>query len=34
MALAALKNEETTAELTARFQVHPAMINTWKRAPL
>lgn len=34
VALAALKNEETTAELSQRFGVHPTMINTWKRALL
>ena len=32
VALAALKNEETISELSARFGVHPTMINNWKRA--
>ena len=32
VALAVLKNEETTAELAQRFGVHPTMITTWKRA--
>jgi len=31
VALAALKNEETISELSARFGVHSTMINNWKR---
>jgi len=34
VALAALKNEETTAELSKRFGVHPTMIGNWKRSLL
>ena len=34
VALAALKNEETISELTARFGIHPTMINNWKRTLL
>jgi transposase-like protein len=32
VALAALKNDEPIAELAARFEVHPTMINNWKRS--
>ena len=34
VALAALKNDEPIAELAARFDIHPTMINNWKRALL
>lgn len=32
VALAALKNDETTADLAQRFGVHPTMIAAWKRS--
>ena len=32
VALEALKGEQTVAELTSRFGIHPTMIHTWKRA--
>jgi transposase len=32
VALAALKNNETTADLVQRFGVHPTMIAAWKRS--
>ena len=31
VALSALRNDETMAELATRFGVHPTMINSWKR---
>jgi len=31
VALAALQNEETTAQLAGRFNIHPTMISAWKR---
>ena len=34
VALVALKDAATTAELAQRFGVHPTMIATWKRALL
>ncbi|GAB6095721.1 IS3 family transposase [Desulfatiferula olefinivorans] len=34
VAIAAIKNEETIAELAAKYQVHPTMINNWKKALL
>lgn len=31
VALAALKGDQTTSEIAARFQIHPTMVSTWKR---
>jgi len=31
VAQAALQNEETTAQLDSRFDIHPTMISAWKR---
>jgi transposase len=34
VALTALREEATTAELAKRYGIHPTMISTWKRALL
>ena len=31
VAIDAIKGEETTAQLAARYEVHPTMINSWKK---
>ena len=34
MALAAIRGDETVAELASRYQIHPNMIAKWKRTAL
>jgi transposase-like protein len=34
VALAAIQNEETAAQLASRFGIHPTMISAWKRQML
>ena len=31
VALAALKGDQTTSELAARFEIHPTQVSQWKR---
>ena len=31
IALAAIRGEETVAQLAARYHIHPTQINSWKR---
>ncbi len=32
--LSAIRNEETVAQLAAKYEAHPTMINNWKKALL
>ena len=34
VALAAIQNDETTAQIASRFGVHPTMVSTWKQQVL
>ena len=31
VALAAIRNEATVAELAAKYEIHPTMVGNWKR---
>ena len=31
VALAAIRNEATVAELAAKYEIHPTMVGSWKR---
>ncbi|MBF0349325.1 MAG: transposase [Magnetococcales bacterium] len=31
VALAAIRGEETVAQLATRFAIHPTMINSWRK---
>lgn len=34
VALAAIRNEKTISELASYYEIHPTMINNWKRSLL
>ena len=34
VALSAIQNEETVAQIASRFGIHPTMVSTWKRQML
>lgn len=34
VALAAIQEDETTAQLASRFGIHPTLVSTWKRQML
>ena len=34
VALAAIQNDETAAQLASRFGIHPTMVSNWKRKML
>ncbi|MBE9077769.1 transposase [Romeria aff. gracilis LEGE 07310] len=31
IAIAALRGDKTVAELASQYEIHPTMLNTWKR---